>query len=83
MLDNAKHYWIGEDEVEKLLRHGEGWLAAHPEREQIARRYLKYRRSLASEALDRLVRRRNRTSTSTRRSKTFPIGERTSALATR
>jgi 3' terminal RNA ribose 2'-O-methyltransferase Hen1 len=55
VLDNAKHYWIGEDEVEKLLRHGEGWLAAHPEREQIARRYLKYRRSLAREALDRLV----------------------------
>jgi 3' terminal RNA ribose 2'-O-methyltransferase Hen1 len=55
VLDNAKHYWIGEDEVEKLLRHGEGWLATHPEREQIARRYLKYRRSLAREALDRLV----------------------------
>ena len=24
VLDNDKHYWIGEDEVEKLLRHGEG-----------------------------------------------------------
>jgi 3' terminal RNA ribose 2'-O-methyltransferase Hen1 len=55
VLDDEKHYWVGDDEVEKLLRHGEGWLATHPEREQIARRYLKYRRSLAREALDRLV----------------------------
>ena len=42
VLDNDKHYWVGDDEVEKLLRHGEGWLAAHPEREPIARRYLKH-----------------------------------------
>ena len=27
VLDNEKHYWIGNEEVEKLLRHGEGWLA--------------------------------------------------------
>jgi len=32
VLDNDKHYWIGDDEVEKLLRHGEAWLAAHPAR---------------------------------------------------
>ena len=31
VLDNDKHYWVGDDEVAKLLRHGEGWLAAHPE----------------------------------------------------
>ena len=37
VLDDDKHYWVGDDEVEKLLRHGEGWLAAHPERELIAR----------------------------------------------
>ena len=41
VLDDDKHYWVGDDEVEKLLRHGEGWLAAHPERELIARRYLR------------------------------------------
>jgi rRNA maturation protein Nop10 len=46
VLDNEKHYWVGEAEVEKLLRHGEGWLKAHPEREEIARRYLKYRMRL-------------------------------------
>lgn len=55
VLDNEKHYWVGDDEVDKLLRHGEGWLADHPEREAIARRYLKYRRSLADEALARLM----------------------------
>ena len=55
VLDNDKHYWVGDDEVAKLLRRGEGWLAAHPEREQIVRRYLKHRHSLAREALARLV----------------------------
>ena len=55
VLDNEKHYWVGEEEVEKLLRHGQGWLQDHPEKEAIATRYLKYRRSLAREALSRLV----------------------------
>jgi 3' terminal RNA ribose 2'-O-methyltransferase Hen1 len=55
VLDGEKHYWIGDDEVEKLLRHGAGWLEAHPERERIVHRYLKQKRSLASEALARLV----------------------------
>src|SRR5205823_7271559 len=55
VLDNEKHYWVGDEEVEKLLRRGEGWLATHPEREAIAHRYLKYRRSLAHEALARLL----------------------------
>jgi 3' terminal RNA ribose 2'-O-methyltransferase Hen1 len=55
VLDAEKHYWVGEDEVEKLLRRGEGWLASHPERELIVNRYLKYRRSLTSEALTKLL----------------------------
>ena len=55
VLDNDKHYWVGDDEVEKLLRHGEGWLANHPERESITRRYLKHRRDLVEDALDRLT----------------------------
>lgn len=54
VLDNEKHYWVGDDEVAKLLRHGEGWLARHPERELIATRYLKYRRNLADEAIRQL-----------------------------
>jgi 3' terminal RNA ribose 2'-O-methyltransferase Hen1 len=55
VLDNDKHYWIGEDEVDKLLRHGEAWLPAHPAREAIVRRYLKHRRHLADAALARLI----------------------------
>lgn len=55
VLDNEKHYWVGDDEVEKLLRHGGPWLASHPEKEEITKRYLKYRRDLAKDALARLV----------------------------
>jgi len=55
VLDDAKHYWIGEDEVAKLLRHGEGWLAHHPMRELIAGRYLKHQRGLANAALAQLA----------------------------
>src|SRR5204863_1831298 len=55
VLDNDKHYWVGDDEVAKLLRHGEGWLASHPERENITRRYLKHQRSLVDDALAQLV----------------------------
>ena len=55
VLDNQKHYWVGDDEVEKLLRHGEGWLAGHPEQRFIAQRFLKHRRSLVRDALDRLA----------------------------
>lgn len=42
VLDNQKHYYIGEAEVEKLLRKGEGWLETHPDRELIVRRYLRF-----------------------------------------
>lgn len=55
VLDNDKHYWVGDDEVNKLLRHGEGWLASHPERDVITRRYLKHQRSLVDDALAQLV----------------------------
>jgi 3' terminal RNA ribose 2'-O-methyltransferase Hen1 len=55
VLDDDKHYWVGADEVEKLLRHGAGWLAAHPERELIADRYLRRQRHLTRAALARLV----------------------------
>jgi 3' terminal RNA ribose 2'-O-methyltransferase Hen1 len=41
VLDNNKHYYVGEAEVEKLLRKGEGWLETHPAREMIVRRYLR------------------------------------------
>jgi 3' terminal RNA ribose 2'-O-methyltransferase Hen1 len=55
VLDREKHYWISDDEVEKLLRHGTDWLATHPERELIVDRYLKHQRRLARAALERLI----------------------------
>jgi 3' terminal RNA ribose 2'-O-methyltransferase Hen1 len=55
VFNNHKHYFVGEDEVEKLLEKGEGWLGQHPEREEITRRYLKARPSLYREALARLA----------------------------
>jgi 3' terminal RNA ribose 2'-O-methyltransferase Hen1 len=58
VLDDDKHYWVGQDEIDKLLRHGgggEGWLSTHPERDQIISRYLKRQKFLAREALSRLL----------------------------
>ena len=55
VLDDEKHYWVGEDEIAKLLKRGEGWLEDHPSRETIVRRYLIHRRALARQALERLV----------------------------
>lgn len=55
VLDDEKHYWVGDDEVEKLLDKGEGWLDRHPEKGTIALRYLKHRHGLARQALDRLL----------------------------
>ena len=53
-LDNDKHYFVSQSEIEKLLQKGEGWLKSHPEREQITRRYLIDLNSLSRQALDRL-----------------------------
>ena len=55
VLDDDKHYWVGEDEVQKLLRHGQSWLSTHPERERIVERYLRHRRRLARRALAQLL----------------------------
>ncbi len=55
VLDDQKHYWVGEDEVDKLLKRGESWLGTHPQADLIVRRYLKHQRSLAGLALDRLM----------------------------
>lgn len=55
VLDNDKHYYVGEEEVNKLFRHGEGWLAKHPERTFIVNRYLQHKRSLTNLAIERLV----------------------------
>ena len=55
VLDDEKHYWVGDDEVDKLLRFGEGWLATHPQRELVSRRYLKHQRDLTRRALAQLL----------------------------
>ncbi len=55
VLDDDKHYWVGDDEVDKLLRYGEGWLNNHPQRELISRRYLKHQRDLWRQALAQLL----------------------------
>ncbi|HID78823.1 MAG TPA: 3' terminal RNA ribose 2'-O-methyltransferase Hen1 [Planctomycetaceae bacterium] len=55
VFDNDKHYYVGGDELEKLLAKGAGWLAGHPEKDFITRRYLLHRPSLYREALARLV----------------------------
>jgi 3' terminal RNA ribose 2'-O-methyltransferase Hen1 len=54
VLDDRKHYFMGEDELEKLLSRGEGWLPSHPERDLIVYRYLKRRGYLTKSALARL-----------------------------
>lgn len=55
VLDLKKHYFIDQDEIEKLLLRGGSWLSSHPDRELIARRYLRRKRSLAAEAIARLA----------------------------
>lgn len=55
VLDDAKHYWVGEDEIDKLLKRGEGWLDQHPVKELIVRRYLRHRGILTRAALERLA----------------------------
>lgn len=55
VLDDDKHYWVGADEIDKLLRRGGDWLAGHPDRDLITRRYLRHDRRLTEEALGRLM----------------------------
>lgn len=55
VLDDAKHYWVASDEVDKLVRAGGDWLAEHPERELITRRYLRHRATLTRSAFERLA----------------------------
>lgn len=55
VFDKQKHYWMSDDEVEKLLRHGEGWLSTHPEMKLITRRYFNKKKSLANRAIEQLL----------------------------
>ncbi len=55
VLDDAKHYWVTTDEVDKLIRSGGGWLATHPDKTLITQRYLRHRGTLTRDALARLA----------------------------
>ena len=55
VLDDAKHYWVASDEVDKLIRAGASWLAEHPEKELITRRFLRHRSVLTRAAFERLA----------------------------
>jgi 3' terminal RNA ribose 2'-O-methyltransferase Hen1 len=55
VLDDAKHYWVSTEEVDKLIRAGGDWLAGHPARDLIVRRYVSHRRQLTRSALARLA----------------------------
>jgi 3' terminal RNA ribose 2'-O-methyltransferase Hen1 len=54
VLDDAKHYWVSADEIGKLVDGAGEWLAGHPERDLIVRRYLRHQPRLASQALAQL-----------------------------
>ncbi|MCL1986883.1 MAG: 3' terminal RNA ribose 2'-O-methyltransferase Hen1 [Firmicutes bacterium] len=54
VFDRQKHYWVGEDEVKKLLKHGEGWLTEHPEKGYIMAQYLNRQRKLINLATEML-----------------------------
>ena len=55
VLDDEKHYWVGDDEAQKLLSKGGTWLTSHPARDLITRRYLKHQRDLAGGVLAQLA----------------------------
>lgn len=54
VFDNQKHYFVGQDEIEKLLSKGEGWLNSHPQKESITRRYLRHQHGMVRDALSQL-----------------------------
>src|SRR6185312_5105423 len=55
VLDDSKHYWVSPEEVDKLIRAAGGWLAGHPHKTLITRRYLAHRSGLYRSALARLA----------------------------
>ena len=55
VLDNDRHYWISKNDIDVLIRRGDNWLANHPEKDRIIKRYLKNLRSLTNQALLRLA----------------------------
>ncbi|MDE7213048.1 MAG: 3' terminal RNA ribose 2'-O-methyltransferase Hen1 [Anaeroplasmataceae bacterium] len=55
VFDRQKHYYISEEEIKKLLTHGEGWLETHPYKDKIAERYFSARKDYARKVRDILL----------------------------
>ena len=55
VTDGDKHYWVGKDEIGKLVDGAGEWLAGHPERDLIVRRYLRHQPPLIAAALTQLA----------------------------
>lgn len=51
VFDNDKHYYVSNNDIEKLLNKGKDWLINHPEKKLITYRYLKNLKGLANKAL--------------------------------
>ncbi|MBT4140732.1 MAG: 3' terminal RNA ribose 2'-O-methyltransferase Hen1 [Candidatus Latescibacteria bacterium] len=55
VLDNEKHYFVNQEEIEKLHHHGQGWLNTHPKQDIIVDRYLRHQHYLKREAFGQLL----------------------------
>lgn len=54
VMDNNKHYYMSDDEVEKVLDKGKNWLSQHPAKEMITKRYFRYKKSYAKTVMNQL-----------------------------
>ena len=55
VLDNSRHSFVQEQDVDTLIKKGGNWLARHPERTAVTRRFLRRQAGLTRLALDRLL----------------------------
>lgn len=55
VLDNSRHSYVSQHDIEILMQKGQGWLEQHPERDWITRRFLRNIRTIANEAILRLA----------------------------
>jgi 3'' terminal RNA ribose 2''-O-methyltransferase Hen1 len=55
VFDKFKHYDVSnQDELNKLLKLGDGWLSDHPEKDFIVNRYLQFKKGLVNKAQEHL-----------------------------
>ena len=55
VLDARKHYFLDRNEIDKLVKKGEGWLADHPKKNWIVRSYLSRKPSFVRDALEQMA----------------------------